>query len=161
MQSIDRRISQPRRRFQFTLRVLLVGIAVIACGLGWIERQLRSATQERAHIATLLNLPSGRVPARMYDATWVIDIARRGRITVRFGRRPDWLVRLAQWCSCDLCGPVSKAELEGTDITDEHLRRIAALVNLRSLRLIDTAVTDKGVEQLQRDLPRCKIHRGR
>ena len=61
--------------------------------------------------------------------------------------------------------------LGGTQITDDGVLALAGLSSLESLRLsggefgmhgvtnVDTKVTDKGVQELQKALPKCKIER--
>jgi hypothetical protein len=47
--------------------------------------------------------------------------------------------------------------LSGREVTDAALKGLAALKNLTSLDLSDTRVTDDGVKELQKALPKCKI----
>ena len=49
--------------------------------------------------------------------------------------------------------------LNGTTVTDDGLAHLNGLSNLRVLFLDGTAVTEKGIEELQRALPRCVIRR--
>jgi hypothetical protein len=44
-------------------------------------------------------------------------------------------------------------------VTDEGLKELAPLKNLTILDLLGTAVTDAGVKELQKALPKCEIRK--
>ena len=49
--------------------------------------------------------------------------------------------------------------LNNTKVTDAGLEHLKGMTNLRKLTLVDTQVTDEGVDKLQQALPDCKIKR--
>ena len=49
-------------------------------------------------------------------------------------------------------------DLRSTQVTDTGLKEIASLRSLRALWLDDKLVTDKAVEELRKDLPKCHFH---
>jgi Leucine-rich repeat (LRR) protein len=53
--------------------------------------------------------------------------------------------------------PVVGVSLSGQDVTDASLVHLKGLASLKYLVLMNTQVTDAGVEDLQSALPRCKI----
>jgi len=52
---------------------------------------------------------------------------------------------------------VTRLALNGTDITDASLKEVAKLQQLTDLDLYDTRVTQAGVAELQKALPKCDI----
>ncbi len=48
--------------------------------------------------------------------------------------------------------------LEGTQITDAGLEHLTGLTKLETLWLDDTQVTDTGVAELKKVLPKCSIY---
>ena len=56
--------------------------------------------------------------------------------------------------------PVIVVDLTNTKVTDAGLKELAGLKSLQTLRLSGTAgVTDAGVAELQKALPKCKVLR--
>lgn len=53
--------------------------------------------------------------------------------------------------------PVIRVRLGGTEVTDAGLKNLAPLKGLRTLNISYTKVTNKGVTQLRKALPRCVI----
>jgi hypothetical protein len=47
--------------------------------------------------------------------------------------------------------------LIGTDVTDTGLLHLIQLKNLQKLNLVGTKVTDEGISKLKRELPNCQI----
>ena len=56
---------------------------------------------------------------------------------------------------------LNQLDVEGSSfrefITDEGLRHLRGLTKLKTLSLIGTYVSQRGVNRLQRSLPRCEI----
>ena len=52
---------------------------------------------------------------------------------------------------------VMRLDLEGPDITNEGLKELAKLQNLKELTLNGTKVTMAGVGELRKELPNCDI----
>jgi len=51
--------------------------------------------------------------------------------------------------------------LQYTQVTDEGLKHLVGLTNLRWLELGETKVTQQGIEDLKKALPRCTIFQTR
>ena len=52
---------------------------------------------------------------------------------------------------------LQKLSLSGSALTDESLKTLTALTNLRELDVISTKLTASGIAKLQEALPKCKI----
>ena len=56
-----------------------------------------------------------------------------------------------------ICPELKSLRLVGDQFTDDWLKHIRDLRRLQELSLVDTKVTDRGVESLRKTLPNCKI----
>jgi len=54
---------------------------------------------------------------------------------------------------------VTSLDLSRTGVTNVALQQLAPLKNLSVLDLTNTKVTDEGVEEFQKEFPKCKIKR--
>jgi hypothetical protein len=177
-----------RRRFQFSIRSLLVLVFVVALPCSWLGVKIEQQREVTA----------------MREAGWLVNFEPEG---------PPWLrkvlgvelagnvVYVGNICSatdadlerlkafphlrrveagsfdvrsaCQRGGPITDAGLQhlrglnelkdlslaGTRITDAGLQQIRTRTTLEELGLSDTQVTSEGVAKLQKALPNCKITR--
>jgi hypothetical protein len=117
------------RRFQFSLRSLLVFITLCAIPCSWLGVKMQQARLQR-------------------DAA---EVVRGLGGTVLFGELvgPEWLRSLVGQDACaeDFCDVVV-VRLDGPQVTDAHLRHFGRLGHLRELSLTNTSVTDTGLKQI-------------
>jgi Leucine-rich repeat (LRR) protein len=145
---------KPRRRFQFSLRVLLLLMLVAALPLSWIATRRVHTTRERAAIDDIRRLGGqfaffgrkewfGWKPPR-----WLYQMTGGGpRTAVLWFPEPsefsdahaDLLLRL---------DPLPQVSLHNTRITDRALNAVAGHDGIERLDLKRTAVTDTGVRHV-------------
>jgi hypothetical protein len=118
-----------RRRWQFSLRTLLVLVLLGGLGLGLVGRKLDQARKQlrtkQAAVAGLNTLGA----------------------TLRYAPEgAGWLPRLLG----DRLGPVVEVQLKGPGVTDRSLEHLEGLTSLQVLWLDGTHVTDAGLEHLKR-----------
>jgi internalin A len=130
-----RAVLTPKRRwFQFSLRTLLLLVAVLAVWLGWHTYRVK---QQREAVLTVEEV-GGLV---RYDYQWT-----RGGTTAP-PNRPSWLARLV---GVDHVHDVVSITLaHNKSVTDADLRQLSALKNLRDLNLGWTEVSDAGLVHLK------------
>lgn len=118
---------RPRRWWRFSLRTLLICIAIAGMGFGWLQYQSRA---RRAAVRAIRE--SGGTVEYKYEFL--------KRVTPQGDWRVDeWLYRL------DLVDPQSVL-LQGKKIDDDYLREhLLALPGLEQLALDDVAVTNEGL----------------
>lgn len=125
--------SSPRRRwYQFTLRVFMTGITLLAVTLGAVGLWIAPAERQRAAVAMVLRI-GGHVG---YSDASVDESS-----LIRYLR--EWLPR-------DYFDAVVMVGFDGTRATDDDLAALQGLTELRELWLIDTRVTDTGLAHLHK-----------
>lgn len=154
------------RRFQFSLRALLVVTAVLAVWLGW---HVECARRQR-DVARLVAELGGSV---QYDDDFDSDGWRREEgftpskapllrrflgheffhaiVSVELARarlKDDDLERLLPKFAA--LGTIRELGLTGADITDTGLAGIASMAELRQLWVNETCITDEGLKGLSR-----------
>jgi hypothetical protein len=172
------------RRFQFSLRALLVATLIVAVSCAVIASRIREKQRERE----LVRLIDDTFAAVFYD--WQMTVPGKPRSA----KPPGWkwchsilgddffakptfvfcgddvtdadlalLVKL--WSIEDLCvgnpgwlGGSGSRKPINAHVTDAGLAHLKALRRLKSLSLVSVAVTDQGIAELQASLPGCKIH---
>ena len=144
-------MSNKRRRFQFSLRALLIAALVLSVAFSWYAWRLRIARRQEAAV---------RVIHAMGGSTddWVspLEILGREHAPIVEADLPahateDDLVHLRHLPYLTVLG------LSDTQITDAGLRHLTSLCRLRHLNIGNTDVTPAGVAELQRSLPNCEI----
>ena len=161
-----------RRRFQFSIRSLLVLTVAVALPFSWLAVEVKRA-REQEEAAAIYKL-GGNVwfDYQIIDGCDYPDLDRGPP------RRPTWLLGLL---GNDFFAAVVGMQLHRSEVTDADLEQIRRLPQLKWLDIGDTnttdaglenfkeltqlevlgisgtKVTDAGVEALQKALPKCKI----
>ena len=120
--------TKPRRRwFQFSLRTLLVLVAVVAV---WLALLVNAARKQREAVAAIEALG--------------------GRIVYEHGSNlppgPKWLRELI---GEEYFFRIIAVGLSSTQITDSGLEHLEGLTSLQTLVLDDTQITDAGLEHVK------------
>jgi hypothetical protein len=163
---------EPKRRwFQFSLRMLLVLIAVVAIGCGWVAYELNQARQQRQIVAAIRHL-GGDVDYDCHDdpsklnAEWLVETFGLDfcndvvRVTFRESNGTTFGDADLEQSMKYLRGlpHLGDSDLAFTSITDAGLKQLPLLTNLKYISLLHTAVTAAGVEDLKSALPHTMIH---
>jgi len=137
-----------RRRFQFSIRSLLVLVIVVAVPFSWLAVEMKAAREQKEAVEAIMKVGG----AVVYD--WKLDA---GGFFLPNAQPPvpAWLRKLL---GDDFFGAVDRVAAP-LDVTDEGLIQVARLTQLRHLDLTKTKVTDAGVKKFQQALPNCKIER--
>lgn len=147
------------RRFQFTIRLLLILTLLVSLPLGWMA--FRRAQRERRWKRLLaiqklggkidLHFPNQGEPVEGDGADdsppWYI-------IAVRL---PKSRVTDDELAFIESIATLKRLDLSKTRISDAGLARLERLHQLQQLDLRGTRTTETGVSRLQKLLPNCKI----
>jgi hypothetical protein len=140
--------AEPRKRkrrwFQFSLRTLLIGVAIVAIPCAWLGKRIEQKRMEREEVAAIVKL-RGSV---LYDYQNVYGGKPRG---------PEWLRSVL---GDDFFSEVDHVILTGTNAGDTELEHLTALTRFRTLWLGGTKVTNAGLEHLEglRELRQLGLH---
>ena len=129
-----------RRRFQFTIRSLLLLTLIVSTWGSWFGVEMRAAKRQNEAVGVIEKLGGGV----HYDWSGNPNPQPPG---------PAWLRRVL---GEDFFATVDGAFLEGSQGTDGDMENLKGLTQLRYLVLSDTQVTDAGLEHLKR-LPQLYI----
>ena len=140
------------RRFQFSLRTLLIVVLASAALLSWfVQRRDRAAAE--AAISQVLS-KGGMIGSDGHQVvTEVVFAGQRGDVDVGATIGDADLASLRAFPS------LQKLDLTGRPITDAAVPSISRLKKLRLLRVAGTKITDDGVFRLRAALPSCDIER--
>jgi hypothetical protein len=146
-------IDKPRiRRFRFSLRTLLLIVAVVGCGFGWLGNKVRESQQQQIAAEAIRKL--GGVVAYEHDVglapapgpEWLLKI-----VGVDFLGTPHtvWFLR-GQNADAGLINLqglklVKVLTADGTVLSDAGLASLQGLTQLTHLSLRDTQITDAGL----------------
>jgi hypothetical protein len=122
-----------RRRFQFSLRTLLILTTALAVGSGWLGRKIDRKRKEREAIAGI-EVAGGSV---WYDY-------QQGPVAEPSG--PGWLRGVL---GDNFFSEVVKAHLVGNSIGDAGLANVKGLPHLRALELSGAYVNEAGLANLK------------
>jgi hypothetical protein len=130
---------RPRRLrfFRVSVRGLLLLIVVIACGLGWIARVVRTGQIQR-HAVSAIYRAGGWV---VYDTDW-------DEVQNTSTWKPRWPKWLVDRVGVDFCASVVFINLHDRG-TDQVLADVARLRHLKQLHRPGFAVTDVGLAHLR------------
>ena len=135
-----------RRRFQFSLRSLLLLVVVVAIPCSWLATELKAAREQRAAVEEILKL-GGRVE---YD--YVIDWSAPPP------PKPPAPAWLCEWLGDELFVNVSQVfsksnmnmdDFSFSEICDASLVDLKLFTQLRVLDLSRTRVSDAGLQHSQ------------
>jgi len=152
------RMSNPRRRwYQFSLRTLLIAMAVLSVLLGlWMLSIARAERQRRAVRAVDRLGGSARYANVPVGESWLITQLRKTSIPRDYF---DPVVEISlgntQCSDADLrqfsrLSKLQYLQLNNTEVTDAGLLHISGLTKLERLELAHTSVTSSGLAHLQR-----------
>jgi hypothetical protein len=147
-----------RRRFQFSLRTLLIFTLFVALACAWLTGKVERKRRERASVEALrkkgamvtydYNLVRGRngTPTGPAWLRWLLGENYFSEVV--------WLNMVGKSSDEDLTPVAELVQLESLDLmgptfTDAGLRKIAHLTKLRRLMLSQTGVTDAGLANLK------------
>lgn len=132
--------SVPKRRwYQFSLKTLLVAFTLLALMLGLVMAFTAKGRRQKAVVERIRGL-GGRINYGDFDTP--PDLSA-----------PDqsyYAQQVRKWLGRDHIDPVVGVRLMGEEITDEDLRPIVILAELRSLDLYATGVSDAGLVHIKR-----------
>ncbi|MHC4406471.1 MAG: leucine-rich repeat domain-containing protein [Planctomycetota bacterium] len=129
-----------RRRFQFTIRSLLVLMTVFALWLGF---EVSRARRQQKAVETILKL-GGRVT---YD--WEVagdSYGRSGRAKPIERPGPAWL---RSWLGDHYFDTVVQVGLHGRPVTDDDMAALGGLTELEYLTVSSADITDRGLAHLR------------
>jgi hypothetical protein len=170
-----------RRRFQFTIRSLLVLVVVVAMPCSWLGVEMKKAKTQEKYAESIMEVGAGIGLANTSVPVWLrrvfgeyffvrvdsVQFAIGGKVHSGDLSRVQGLNTLEDiWLSYTTVTDGELAELQElpclrtlslgyTGITDAGLRNLEGLGGVRELDLRDTKITDAGLEHLHR-LPRLQ-----
>ena len=145
-----------RRRFQYSLRTLLLLFLVIGIATGWFTARMRTAKRQRAAALTIASLSGvvgyddepadfAPVPARGPVSRWL-----RSRLGDDFFRTAVSVVAFNNGTMAAVAElpDIRRLDFVGSPATDAGLVHVRGLSRLERLNLADTQITDAGLEYL-------------
>ncbi len=129
---VDATPNTRRRWLQFSLRFLLLLIAVVAIPLAWKVNRVRN---QRAVLAEIQRLGGGALYD--YERNYNVGLSSRAGPS-----GPAWLRDLL---GVDYFADVVGVNISGPEVTDETLARIAGLPHLQFFSAQSDQITDRGV----------------
>jgi Leucine-rich repeat (LRR) protein len=127
--------AEPRRRIQFSLKALLLLVALVAVPCGWFKWKWDAKQRERAAIEEIETM-GGQISFN-WQATEEKDNPPG----------PKWLRKVL---GEDFFAHVTEVLIDSDDITDEWLTHLEPLTQLKYLRIRSNGITDGGVLYLTR-----------
>lgn len=144
-----------RRRFQFSIRSLLLLMLLTSLVLSWVAVK-RQETKRQQAVAEVISKLGGTVlwdvwdgseshPTRIFSEVNCVDFRSGTHVA------DAALERLKEFPALTELG------FTGSDISDAQLEYLEKLPRLREVIITSTKVTPAGVERLQQALPHCRI----
>ena len=161
-----------RRRFRYSLRTLLVFVAIASIPFAWMGHKVREKQREREVVKAIRDLgghvaldiepnanAAGRKPSP--GPTWLRKLLGDDfftsvvsvEIDSRYASHDIGLVQLRS------LPQVRNIYLADPQFTDEELVQLRELARLKLLHLAGAQVTDQGCDELKRALPGLQIYR--
>ena len=144
-----------RRRWQFSIRTLLVVMTIVACISGLIGHEFRKARREHEAYEELCALGAGGDDWIGWRE-WVFGSNYRPIVAIGIPPTVDLDRALPLLSQLD---NLECLYLSGTSIDDSQLVLLYNLHSVRFLDLSSTTITDVGYNQLKQRLPQCTIER--
>jgi hypothetical protein len=154
-----------RRRFQFSIRSLLVLVIVVALPCSWMAAEMKKAREHKEAVEAIYAL-HGDVcnifPYNLHHEPRVF-LWLCGLLGVDFLMEVDCpelhgkLVGDDQLECLRSLPEIGYLDISGTVVTDAGLDHLRGLKHLMTLRLSGTKVTEDGIMKLQQALPNCEI----
>jgi hypothetical protein len=129
------------RRFQFSIRSLLVLTAAVAAACSWMAVEMKRAREQRNAVEAILK-SKGHV--LLGSLRFGKDMELINQSTAPHG--PIWLMNLL---GSDFFENVVSVDFTKLQISDAGLKNVEGLTQLQDLSLYDTDVTDAGLEHLK------------
>jgi hypothetical protein len=126
--------AKPRRRLQFSLKALMLLVAVAALPCGWVKWRMIRKERERAAVAEIETVDG----QGYYDWQAADDIHPSG---------PKWLRTLF---GEDFFADITSVFINCDDLTDEWLRHLEPLTALSEITLESSQLSDAGIRYLTR-----------
>jgi hypothetical protein len=127
-----------RWRFQFSIRSLLLLTVAVAISFSWLAVTMRQAKLQRNTYAPLLKFGSASYDFESDDDCFV---------SRQMSPTSEWILHTI---GSDFLGNVSDLDLSYSTITDDDLKPLEGLEQLRGLWLKDTRITDSGLEHFEK-----------
>ena len=129
-----------KRRFQYTIRSLLLLTIAVALPLSWLSLEISSAKRQRAAVDEIAKL-NGLV---IYDSAF-----DNNDVPMPLARRPApvWLLRMM---GEDFFSDVESVFARGSMVTDANLECLRFLNEVKEIDLLGSKVTDVTIRNLSR-----------
>ncbi len=148
------------RRFQFSIRSLLVLVVVVAVPCTWMAVEMKIARKQREAVEAI-RAADGDI---VYDWEYFDSHPRTAEEWMEwFTRKPPVPEGFTNWLGDDWFYDIAEVHFPGgwrytaDRCNDDTLRHIRCLTKLKNLKLTMTKVTYDGVKSVQEALPHCKI----
>lgn len=157
-----------RRWFRFSLRGLLIGVAIVCASLAWRVKAVRNIDNAEASVERLgfdviiLRGKSDDQTNSFRDRPyWLRLVFGEGNYKLAIRGRGAHLVGVTEirplLPAMRGMGDIALWNLWGYRVNDDVLRELEIMTNLKALNLIETDTTPAGRERLKKELPGCLI----
>ena len=169
-----------RRWFQFSLRTLMIFMAVVALACGWLATKIEKKRRERQAVELVLSkggqvgfdyqrwkMPAGHTgykgnveppgPAWLRSILGENFFSEAEMVFINY-QKPSTLTD-ADLDSIKNLGQLESLWLPGVNVTDAGLVHLKGMAKLRYLDFRGSSVTDEGINDLKKALPDCDIVR--
>lgn len=135
-----------RRRFQFSLRTLMLFVLIAAIPCAWVGRRLEEKRREREAVAAI-RAHGGYV---WYDDQAAIDSLGIPAVSAPSQAAPSGPAWLRAWLGDDFFTEVTVVDLFHADFEDEDALDLIPLAHVQSLNLALTRIGDSGAKVISR-----------
>jgi len=140
-----------RRRFQYSLRSLLLLTLLVSIGMSWIATAMQRAKRQR-EVAQAIEKMNGRV---WWDYAFRHEAGFLSEVTyVDFSGEHVSNEALQKLHELPHLG---RLNCNNSDIADPQLKYLEGLTQLQWLELETAGVTDEAAKELQQSLPNCWV----
>ena len=142
---------KPERRFQFSLKTLLIAVLILSLPLSWLAVEMDRTRRQKAAVKAIERL--GGVTD---DWVGLRELFEFPPPVVQVDLHGPGVTDAALVHVCNL-HYLEYLDLSGTEVTDTAVLSLTEMPHLESVCLEDTHVTPEGVKKLQEALPNCNI----